>query len=346
MITFLVAGRNDGYGINLHKRTAISLNFLASLCEDSDDEIIYVDCNTQPQDCTLAESIADTLSPEARRRLRIFRISGEQMLAAIGETPLPFSDELSRNVGIRRSNPKNDWLLSTNCDVLIQPLGNQTMADMLRKLPHRFYLCPRISIPAAQWQMLDRLNVRQMSEFCDLVMSQGARLPAEREQPWLRFYSVGDFQLAPREQWFQIGGCEEGMKLWGHSDANNAKRLNLLNGGGRTPDLSDQLRVLHLDHNFTSANAHQNIMVHNDWKKWIDDVTSPESQNGQNWGLAGVNLQEVRLTESSETDPQTILKTQRRQRKIWAQIKLQASAQLWKLASRPANWIEKRLTRK
>jgi len=43
MITFLVVGRNDGYGVNLSKRTAISLNFFASLCHDPRDEIIYVD---------------------------------------------------------------------------------------------------------------------------------------------------------------------------------------------------------------------------------------------------------------------------------------------------------------
>ena len=56
MITFLVAGRNDGYGINLHKRTAISLNHIASLCREPDDEIIYVDCNTPAHDLTLADT--------------------------------------------------------------------------------------------------------------------------------------------------------------------------------------------------------------------------------------------------------------------------------------------------
>lgn len=346
MITFLVVGRNDGYGINLPKRTAMSLNFLATLCQEPADEIIYVDCNTPIQDCTLAEAIADTLTSEARRRLRIFRISGEQMAAAIGETSLPFSDELSRNVGIRRSNPENAWLLSTNCDVLIQPLDNRPLADWLRSLPRRFYLCPRISIPAAQWQMLDRLNVQQMAEFCDGVLAQGVRLPPEREQPWLRFHSVGDFQLAPREQWLQIAGCEEGMKFWGHSDANNAKRLNLLNGGGRTPDLSDHLRVLHLDHTFSLVVAHQNTMIHNDWKQWIDDVSAPASHNREDWGLASVNLPEIRLPQAAAVDPKLILKTHRRPRNFWAQCKLQVATRFWKQAGGAAHWLEKRLTHK
>ncbi len=121
MITFLVVGRNDYYGINLHKRTALSLNYFGSLCENKTDEIIYVDCNTPAHELSLVEAIADTLTPITRRHLRIFRVSGEQMLAAIGETPLPFSDELSRNVGIRRSNPANRWLLSTNSDIIVLP---------------------------------------------------------------------------------------------------------------------------------------------------------------------------------------------------------------------------------
>src|SRR5436853_6066876 len=116
MITYLVVGRNDGYGVNLHKRTAISLNYFGALCEGPDDEIIYVDCNSAEGDCTLAEAIGDTLTRSTRERLKIFRVTGAQMFTAIGETPLPFSDELSRNVGIRRSNPRNEWLLSTNCD--------------------------------------------------------------------------------------------------------------------------------------------------------------------------------------------------------------------------------------
>ena len=343
MITFLVVGRNDGYGVNLAKRTAISLNFFASLCGDPEDEILYVDCNSPTQDCTLVEAIADTLTPECRRRLKAYRVTGEQMKAAIGETPLLFSDELSRNVGIRRSNPRNQWLLSTNCDILLQPLGRQSLHQLLERLPPRFHVCPRIGIPPAQWQMLDRMNVRQISDFCDEVIRRGVRFPQEKEQSWLRFVGVGDFQLAPREQWFAIQGCEEGMKLWGHSDANNARRLNLLNGGGRTPDLGDSLCVLHLDHNLTGGSAHQNTLPNNDWKSWVEEVTSPVSRNRENWGLADTELPVIRLDPAGEIDPARILKTHRRQRNLISSLRLQLKARFWKKAGAAANWLEKRL---
>jgi hypothetical protein len=343
MITFLVVGRNDGYGINLHKRTAISLNYMAGLCMDADDEIIYVDCNTPPHELTLTESIADTLTPQARARLKTYRITGEQMHAAIGETPLPFSDELSRNIGIRRSNPGNTWLLSTNCDILIHPLGTGSIQQIVARLQPRFYLCPRVGIPIPQWQCLDRANLGQISDFCDAVIKQGFRFPPEKVQPWLRFGSVGDFQLAPRQQWFQIRGCEEAMKLWGHSDANNARRLSLLNGGGRTPDLANELAVMHLDHNPTVAVAHEKIMLHNDWQKWVEEVNQPSSQNSDAWGLPGLDLPAIRLDDRTGLNVQAILHSHPRPRRAWAALRLKGRMKLWKTASAAANWLEKKL---
>src|SRR3954471_16882961 len=156
MVTFVVVGRNDGYGINLHKRTALSLNCLAELCEDEADEIIYVDCNTDDRDLTLTEAIADTLTARARHYLTTYRITGEMMHSALGVKELRFSDELSRNVAIRRSNPQNEWLLSTNCDIIICPLGTNSFRELLGRLEARFYSCARVSIPSNQWQQLDR----------------------------------------------------------------------------------------------------------------------------------------------------------------------------------------------
>jgi hypothetical protein len=342
MITYLVVGRNDYYGINLHKRTAISLNFFGSLCEGADDEIVYVDCNTPEHELTLAEAIADTLTPETRRRLRIFRISGAQMHDAIGDTPLPFSDELSRNVGIRRSNPRNEWLLSTNCDILLLPLASGSMHQLLSQLPRKFYLCPRGNIEPPQWQELDRMDVAGTAKLCEAVVRQGMRPPTDKPE-WLRFSSVGDFQLAPRDQWFAMGGCEEGMKLWGHSDANNARRLNLLNGGGRTPDVADHIAALHLDHNPTRASAHEGVLPNNDWKFWVDEVTRPESRNSAEWGLRDVALPEIRLNAGGTISAEEILRKHRRERNLLRTIQTRMISGFWRKVGALANRVESRL---
>jgi hypothetical protein len=293
MVSIIVVGRNDDYGINLAKRTAISLNYWASLCEPG-DEILYVDCNTAPHLQTLTESIADTLTPAARHYLRTYRISGEQMTAAIGETPLPFSDELSRNVALRRSRPENQWVLSTNCDILLYPLTAPTLAQAIRDLPPKFYVCPRKGILSEAWLQLDRANVDQINEFCREVISRGFLYPEEKKEKWLRFASNGDFQLAPREQWFALGGCEEAMKLWGHSDANNALRLSLLNATPHTPDVAHLFCAMHLEHNGPKA-PNSTPPPQNDWQKWIVETTQPTSHNPENWGLRDIDLPLIAL---------------------------------------------------
>lgn len=343
MITFLVVGRNDGYGINLHKRTAISLNYFGSLCKKQDDEIIYVDCNTPEHDLTLAEAISDTLTPEAKEHLRIFRITGEQMLNAIGPTSLAFSDELARNVGIRRSNPKNKWILSTNCDILIFPLSKDTLQDLLSELPSKFYLCPRQNLKPAQWQLLNRSNVTQITEYCQAAIRSGLGPPVERPEPWLRYSSVGDFQLAPREQWLAINGCEEGMKLWGHSDANNAKRLSLLNGEGRTPDLGSHLCVLHLDHNVVRTNAHEVTLAHNDWNYWVDSITSPQSRNTSDWGLARLEIDEIRLPVDTAKGAE-LTKLNPTTKGFYTRIKNRTAAIFWRKAGKWGQWLERKLS--
>jgi hypothetical protein len=330
MVSIIVVGRNDDYGINLPKRTAISLNYWASLCEPG-DEILYVDCNTPPHQLTLAESIADTLTPEARNYLRIWRISGEQMTAAIGETPLPFSDELSRNVALRRSNPENTWVLSTNCDILLYPLKAPTIAQAIRDLPLKFHVCPRTGIAAEQWQMLDRANVGQAHDLCRELINKGFMFPPEKPERWLRIASNGDFQLAPRAQWLEMGGCEEAMKLWGHSDANNAKRLSILSATETTPDIGDLFCVMHLEHNAPkNPNAPKSTPPpQNDWKTWVEDVTTPPSHNAENWGLRDIDLPLITLDKYGSLSAGDIMAATRREGFV-DRLVTRAKAKAWK----------------
>lgn len=345
MITFLVVGRNDNYGINLQKRTALSLNFFGSLCSDPNDEIIYVDCATPQNEVTLTEAIADTLTSVTRRRLRTIRVSAEQMQAEIGETPLSFSDELSRNVGIRRSNPANPWLLSTNCDVMVFPLKSGGFREVLRDLKPAFYACPRIGTPPEQWQQLSRGDVAGAYEFAESVIQRGMRLPPEAPQPWLRYRAVGDFQLAPRSHWFEIGGCEEGMKLWGHSDANNSLRLNLYNGGGTTPDLGSRLLVIHFDHahHALTGAPRKPPRPENDWKRWIEDVGAPNSHNESDWGMEGIDLPEI-LLSVGPTSAREILASAPRPRRLWQTLRTRVLHFFWRKISGPFNHLEARIS--
>ena len=66
MISIILYGRNDGHGYNLHKRAAISLNCMAEVLRDDDDEIVFVDYNTPDDLPSFPEAIADTLTARAK----------------------------------------------------------------------------------------------------------------------------------------------------------------------------------------------------------------------------------------------------------------------------------------
>ncbi len=74
MISIVLYGRNDSYGYNLHKRAALSLNCMAEVLTDENDEILFVDYNTPDDFPTFPEAICDTLTDRAKRLLRIIRI--------------------------------------------------------------------------------------------------------------------------------------------------------------------------------------------------------------------------------------------------------------------------------
>ena len=73
MISVVLYGRNDSHGYNLAKRAAISLNCIAEVLSDPDDEILFVDCNTPNDLPTFPEAIYDTLSPTPNLPARISR---------------------------------------------------------------------------------------------------------------------------------------------------------------------------------------------------------------------------------------------------------------------------------
>ena len=77
MISVILYGRNDSYGYNLHKRAAISLNCIAELLTEDQDEILFVDYNTPNDFPTFPEAIFDTLTIKAKDKLRILRVRPE-----------------------------------------------------------------------------------------------------------------------------------------------------------------------------------------------------------------------------------------------------------------------------
>jgi hypothetical protein len=295
MISIVLYGRNDNYGYNLHKRAALSFNCMAEVLHDEDDEILFVDYNTPDDFPTFPEAIQDTLSEKARKRLRVLRVRPHVHRRFSAKTRLVALEPISRNVAVRRSNPANRWILSTNTDMIFVPRRARSLNEIARDLPAGFYHAPRIEIPETLWEGLDRNNAR---ETIETVRELGSALHINEivfGSPLILYDGPGDFQLMQRSDLFDIHGFDEEMLLGWHVDSNIAKRLTMLRG--KVGDLGKEVYGYHCDHARQVTLMHSHSRTENDWRRFIDDVPRPElPEQAKSWGCADDEIEEIRLT--------------------------------------------------
>ncbi len=298
MISVVLYGRNDSHGYNLHKRAAISINCLAEVLSDPDDEILFVDCNTPNDLPTFIEAIYDTLTAKAKSCLRVFRVRPHLYARLVGHTHLFATEPHTRNIAIRRSNPRNRWILSTNTDMILVPVdANSSLADVVRDLPDGQYIAPRFELPEPLWETFPRSDPRAVMRTCEEL---GPRLHLHEvaiRVPYMRFDSPGDFQLMPRQALFEIYGFEERMCHGWHADSNMCKRLCLY-FGNRTESLAHLLKGYHCDHTRVATPLHQaDIKLENNLQLFVYDVEDPVARHqAETWGAPNDEIEELDFT--------------------------------------------------
>ncbi len=302
MISVVVYGRNDDYGYNLHKRAAISLNCIAEVLTD-DDEILFVDYNTSDEFPTFPEAVRDTLTERARGLIRILRvrerIHRERFAHA---THLAAVEPVARNVAVRRADPKNRWILSTNTDIILLTHSGRTLTEEVAQLEDGFYCAPRVEVPEAVWETFDRRDpVRTMRELRTLRRSLHLD-EIVHGTPTARYDAPGDFQLALREDLLAVGGFHEGMLKGWHVDSNLSARMLLHRGS--VEDAGEFVLGYHCDHLRKVTPMHAPGAVENDLSAFVDEVATIDvSENGVDWGLADVDIEEHRLEPTARESP-------------------------------------------
>jgi len=293
VISVIVYGRNDSYGYNLHKRAAISLNCIAELLPDASDEVLFVDYNSPDDLPTFPEAIQDTLTRKAKDKLRILRVRGSVHERFRNKTHLDAIEPVARNVAVRRSNPQNRWILSTNTDIIVVPRKKPSLSEIVADLPRGFYHVPRFEVPESLWESFDRTNPRQtISEVRNLGVS--ARLNEVVLSDVILYDGPGDFQLIERADLFAIDGFDEEMILGWHVDSNLAKRLILKHG--RVSSLLAEVFCYHCDHTRWSTVAHSGERIENDWGRFVEETTGPELPGQRDhWGCRDTAVEEIRL---------------------------------------------------
>lgn len=295
MISVVLYGRNDNYGYNLHKRAALSINCIAEVLDGKDDEILFVDYNTPDDMPTFVEAILDTLTDRARRRLRVLRARPSLHRRFAGRTPLYALEPIARNIAVRRGNPDNRWVLSTNTDmVFVLRAGHRSLTQAVADLAPGYYGVPRYEMPETLWESLDRKDPRGViAAFADW----GRRLHLDEvvhSHRSILFDAPGDFQLVPRRDLCAIHGFNEGMLLGWHVDSNLAKRFLLLHGA--THSLFERVASYHCDHTKVATPMHGHDRQQNSLVTYVTEVTAPEiPEQAESWGAPDAAVEELRF---------------------------------------------------
>ena len=294
MLSIILYGRNDNHGYNYQKRLSISLNCLAALLTDPGDEIIFVDYNSSDDLPTAVETIQDTLTDKTKSLLKVFRVRPDHHHRF--NTHLPLLEPVARNVGIKRSNPANKWILSTNVDMIFVPCEERSLSDIVRQLEDGFYLLPRFELPENLWEkFLQRSHPESNLQFLRNNAPQLHLNTIVRKKGFLQFDNPGDFQLMLRKDLFDIGGFDEEMLKGWHVDANLSKRM-LLNGKtGRS--LEKVLWGYHCNHTLTPSLLHTHSRIQNDWNKFVEGKQTGVKANSEGWGLEKETIERVILNK-------------------------------------------------
>src|SRR5579862_4784841 len=296
MLSIILCGRNDQHGYNYHKRLAISLNCFAEMLSHPHDEILYADYNSQDAFPTVVEAIQDTLTTKAKAVIRILRIRPCHHRQFSSRTPLPVIEPVARNVAIRRSNPENRWILSTNSDMIFIPRKiEETLSAIVAEIPDGFYSLPRLEIPERFWEaVFERSNPLNNIAFLRtnyrrLHLHSHVRLPG-----FLQFDNPGDFQLMLRRHIFQIQGFNEKMMHGWHVDSNLSKRMTLWLGEGKS--LEERLLAFHCNHAEQTSLLHNQRHLENDWNHFVNNNAISSVCSQEDWGLAKEDIEEISLS--------------------------------------------------
>jgi hypothetical protein len=295
MISVILYGRNDSHGYNLHKRAAISINCIAEVLSHPDDEILFVDYNTPNDLPTFIEAIYDTLTVKAKSRLRVLRVRPELHARMVPQTHLFALEPHSRNIALRRSNPRNRWILSTNTDMIFVPRDNiASLSDAVDGLPDGQYIVPRFELPEPMWESFPRGDPQAVIRACEEFGPKLHLHEIAASFPYMRFDSPGDFQLAPRQALFDIHGFDERMIHGWHADSNLCKRLYLFYGNC-TQSLDHRLTAYHCDHTRVATLAHRlDIKIENNPQEFVYGVQDAVAHHqAETWGVPGEPVEEL-----------------------------------------------------
>ena len=300
MISIIIYGRNDDHGYHYKKRSAISINAMAEVLTDPDEEILFVDYNTPNDLATMPESILSNLTQRAKQKLRVIRVRPEFHNRFAATTHLKIIEPIARNIALRRANQKNRWVLSTNSDMIFVPQdASKSLTSIVAKLEDGFYQLPRFEFPEFLWESLfenPRLPEQIIADVREYADQLHLKIAASFNN-LLLYDNPGDFQLALQEDLYKIDGFDESMVLGWTVDSNLCKRMHLLRG--EVKHLENHLDAYHCNHTRKESLLHNQKSVYNSAKTYVDEVTQPNlPKQHLSWGFPDEPFEEINFAQT------------------------------------------------
>lgn len=266
----ILSSRNDNYGGNLHKRTTMALTSLI----EHHDEVIFVDWKTVNGEGVIS-NIKHNLPHTGK--LKAVQVSKELLKSKYPNLAnYTMIESIGRNIGIRRT--QNDFIVSTNIDIVTTPLDFKTLDT------GSFYTVPRRDVDEkfhlsfSDYQSL----YNHLSSNRDSFRAK-ERIDNKNDR-WSLINCCGDYQIGHRDTWFKIKGFEESVLFGCGIDTNVMKKSSFYS----------DIKVLdhyifHLNHGKNGdRDEDESVPPMSDQNSIIRDFT--ETTNPDDWGMYNEDL--------------------------------------------------------
>jgi len=266
----ILTSRNDNYGGNLHKRTTMALTSLI----ENHDEVIFVDWKTKNGEGVIS-NIKNNL-PHTKK-LKYIQVPNEFLSEKYPHiVNYTIIESIGRNIALRRA--ENDYIVSTNIDIISTPLDNSVLKENV------FYTVPRRDVDE-----IFHLGFQSYEELYNTIwQNRDSYRPKDRinseEDRWSLISCCGDYQIGHKNVWNQMRGFEESVLFGCGIDTNVMKKASYYS----TIEVLDHY-IFHLNHGKEgNRDENESVPPMSDQNEIIRDFT--ETTNSDNWGMFNEDL--------------------------------------------------------
>jgi hypothetical protein len=266
----ILTSRDDNYGGNLHQRTTMGLTSLI----ENHDEVIFVDWKTKNGEGVIS-NIRHRL-PHTKK-LKYIQVPKEFLSEKFPHiVNYSMIESIGRNIALRRT--ENDYIISTNIDIVSTPLDNSVLKENI------FYTVPRRDVDENF-----HLGFQSYEELYNSIWNnKDSYRPKDRidsdNDKWSLINCCGDYQIGHKNVWNQMKGFEESVLFGCGIDTNVMKKASYYS----SIEVLDHY-IFHLNHGKNgNRDEDETVPPMSDQNEIIRDFT--ESTNSDNWGMFNEDL--------------------------------------------------------